>query len=40
MIGAAIGGVVLFDEPLSPLRVIFVALLVASIVGLKLTSGA
>jgi quaternary ammonium compound-resistance protein SugE len=36
--GAAIGGVVLFDEPMPPLRLVFVALLVVSIVGLKLTS--
>jgi len=37
-IGAAIGGVVLFDEAMPPLRVAFVVLLVVSIVGLKLTS--
>lgn len=39
-IGAAIGGVVLFDEPISPLRVLFIGLLVASIIGLKATSSA
>ncbi|MRG95452.1 quaternary ammonium compound efflux SMR transporter SugE [Polyangium spumosum] len=37
-VGAAIGGVVLFDEAMPPLRVAFVVLLVASIVGLKLTA--
>ncbi len=36
--GAAIGGVVLFDEPMSFLRVVFLALLVVSIVGLKMTA--
>lgn len=38
VVSAAIGGVVLFDEAMPPLRVVFVALLVVSIVGLKLTS--
>ncbi|WP_199242998.1 hypothetical protein [Vitiosangium sp. GDMCC 1.1324] len=37
---SAIGGVVLFDEAMPPLRVVFVALLVVSIVGLKQTSTA
>lgn len=37
-VGAAIGGVVLFDEAMPPLRAVFLALLVASIIGLKLTS--
>lgn len=37
-VGAAIGGVVLFDEAMPPLRAMFLALLVASILGLKLTS--
>jgi quaternary ammonium compound-resistance protein SugE len=37
-IGAAIGGAVLFDEGLPPLRVAFLALLVISILGLKLTA--
>jgi quaternary ammonium compound-resistance protein SugE len=36
--GAAILGVVLFREPLSVARVVFLAMLVASIVGLKLTA--
>ena len=39
-VGATIGGIVLFEEPISPLRLAFAALLVASIVGLKLTSSA
>lgn len=38
--GAAIGGVVLFGESMSLPRLLFVALLIVSIVGLKLTSGA
>jgi quaternary ammonium compound-resistance protein SugE len=37
-VGAAIGGVVLFDEALPPLRALFLALLVVSIVGLRLTT--
>jgi len=37
-VGAAIGGVLLFDEAMPPLRVVFLVLLVASIVGLKLTA--
>lgn len=37
-LGAAIGGAVLFDEPMPPLRVFFIALLVISIAGLKVTS--
>ena len=36
--GAAIGGVVLFEEAMSPLRCVFLVLLVASIAGLSLTS--
>jgi quaternary ammonium compound-resistance protein SugE len=39
-LGAALGGVVLFHEAMPPLRALFIALLVASIVGLKLTSSA
>lgn len=39
-LGAAVGGVVLFHEAMPPLRAFFIALLVASIVGLKLTSSA
>lgn len=37
-VGAAIGGVVLFDEAMPPMRVAFLVLLVASLVGLKVTS--
>lgn len=37
-VGAAIGGVVLFDEAMPPQRLAFLLLLVASIIGLKLTS--
>lgn len=39
-LGAAVLGVVLFHEPASPQRLFFLALLLVSIVGLKLTSGA
>jgi quaternary ammonium compound-resistance protein SugE len=38
--GAAILGVVLFGEPLSPARGAFLAMLVAAILGLKLTAPA
>lgn len=38
--GAAIGGVLLFEESMSLPRLLFVALLIVSIVGLRLTSGA
>lgn len=37
-LGAAVLGVVLFKEPLSLARAFFLALLLASIIGLKLTS--
>ncbi len=40
VVGATAGGVVLFGEAMTPWRVAFVALLVVSIVGLKLTSPA
>lgn len=38
VVGATIGGVVLFGEAMPPLRVVFVVLLIVAIVGLKLTS--
>ena len=38
--GAAVLGVVLFDEPITAARVFFLTLLLAAIVGLRLTSGA
>lgn len=37
-VGAAILGAVLFGEPVTPLRVLFMTLLVVSIIGLKFTS--
>lgn len=37
-LGAAICGVVLFKEPATPARLFFLALLLVSIIGLKLTS--
>lgn len=37
-VGASLGGAVLFDEPISPARGFFLALLVVSIVGLRLVS--
>ena len=40
VLGAAIGGVVLFGETMSPRRAFFLVLLLVSIAGLKLTSGA
>lgn len=39
VMGAAIGGTLLFDEPVSPLRIAFLTLLLVAIVGLKVTSG-
>ena len=40
VVGTALGGVVLFDEAMTPARVFFVALLVVSIAGLRLTTPA
>lgn len=40
VVGAAVGGVVLFGEALSPLRALFIALLIVSIIGLKATATA
>lgn len=37
-IGATVLGIVLFGEPANPLRFLFLALLVASLVGLRMTS--
>jgi quaternary ammonium compound-resistance protein SugE len=37
-IGSMMLGIVLFDEPANPLRFVFLALLIASIVGLEVTS--
>jgi quaternary ammonium compound-resistance protein SugE len=38
-VGAAILGIVLFREPATPSRLVFLALMIVSIVGLKATSG-
>lgn len=38
VLGAAVGGVLLFHEPMPPLRAVFLALLVVAIVGLKVTA--
>jgi quaternary ammonium compound-resistance protein SugE len=38
-VGAAVLGMVLFSEPTTPARVMFLTLLVVSLVGLKLSSG-
>lgn len=38
VVGATIGGVVLFDEPITLGRALFLAMLVVAIVGLKLSS--
>lgn len=40
VVGATLGGVWLFDEPMTPLRASFVVLLLIAIVGLKLTAQA
>ncbi|AGC45569.1 quaternary ammonium compound efflux SMR transporter SugE [Myxococcus stipitatus] len=39
-LGAAVLGVVLFNEAISPLRMLFLGMLLVSIIGLKATSGA
>src|SRR5688572_15937832 len=38
--GTALGGMLLFGEPASPSRLLLLGLLITSIAGLKLTSGA
>lgn len=38
-VGAAVLGIVLFKEPATPSRLVFLALMVVAIVGLKATSG-
>lgn len=38
-LGAAVLGIFLFREPVTPARVFFLALLLTSIIGLKFTSG-
>ncbi len=37
-VGAALAGILLFDEPRNPGRLVFLTLLVISLVGLKLTT--
>ncbi|WP_373997741.1 multidrug efflux SMR transporter [Bdellovibrio bacteriovorus] len=39
-LGAAILGIILFKEAVTPARIFFLALLLVSIIGLKMTSGA
>jgi quaternary ammonium compound-resistance protein SugE len=39
-VGAAIGGIVLFGEPISARRIVFLVLLIVSIIGLKVTAPA
>jgi quaternary ammonium compound-resistance protein SugE len=39
-LGAAVLGILLFREPVTPWRVLFLVLLLTAIVGLKLTGGA
>ena len=38
-VGAAVCGAVLFREPVTPARILFLGLLIVSIIGLKLTAG-
>ncbi|GMA14659.1 quaternary ammonium compound efflux SMR transporter SugE [Deinococcus metallilatus] len=38
-VGAAILGIVLFREPATPARLVFLALMIVAIIGLKTTSG-
>ncbi|PCC72793.1 quaternary ammonium compound-resistance protein SugE [Nannocystis exedens] len=37
--GAAVGGMLLLGEPVAPLRVLFLTMLVVAIVGLKFSAG-
>ncbi|ATB38618.1 quaternary ammonium compound-resistance protein SugE [Cystobacter fuscus] len=39
-LGAAVLGILLFHEPVTPARVFFLALLLVAIIGLKITGGA
>lgn len=38
-VGAAILGIVLFKEPVTPIRLIFMIMMIVSIIGMKATSG-
>ena len=38
-LGAAVCGAVLFREPVTPARIVFLVLLIVSIIGLKFTAG-
>lgn len=38
-VGAALGGIFLFKEAVTPFRIFFIALLVVSVIGLKFSSG-
>ncbi len=40
VVGSTVGGALLFNEPMPPMRVAFVALLLIAIAGLKVTSPA
>ncbi|MBX3185130.1 MAG: hypothetical protein KIT72_00060 [Polyangiaceae bacterium] len=40
VLGTTIGGAVLFNEPMPPLRIAFIGLLLVAIVGLKVTASA
>ena len=39
MVGTAVAGIVVHDDPVTPARLLFLTLLVVAIVGLKVTSG-
>lgn len=38
-VGAALLGIVLFQEPATPARLVFLAMMIVAIIGLKATSG-
>lgn len=38
-VGAAVCGAILFREPVTPARLLFLGLLIVSLIGLKLTAG-
>lgn len=39
-VGALVGGIVLFKEKASPVRILFICLIIAGIVGVQMTAGA
>lgn len=38
-VGAAVLGIILFKEPVTPMRMVFMVMMIISIIGMKVTSG-